>query len=205
MNPKEEFTVHESTPSAEQILQVADVFPDLPKTGRTHTALGLTLKGYGHYEEGLEQCKTAFNNSGEFPTPLQLGVLSSVLEALIHLAKTGSDEEKKAKYAQEAHDRIGEVHTLLDQLPPLKENPGVITAQIWAIWHLTNINLLEGDVGSAIEKYERVVSESGLCNFDVANNITLKLYERKDWYVQLFKAKITSAADTVDLMQGYIA
>ncbi|KAF4304116.1 glyoxalase bleomycin resistance protein dioxygenase protein [Botryosphaeria dothidea] len=93
---KEELKESEDYFTSEQILQVADAFPNVEKSGFAYRGISLVLKWYNHMKEGLELSRKSL----EYPMPDIHRFLThiSLGDAALTLGQGEEDGSKKAEY-----------------------------------------------------------------------------------------------------------
>ncbi|KAI9685512.1 MAG: hypothetical protein M1822_004370 [Bathelium mastoideum] len=137
------------TPTAEQILYVSNAFPELAKASRAYRGIGLALKSYNYYEEGLAQCRKALETSETFfDKSLALG---SILQAVVYLAEGVDDQEKdkKNEYIREAKETSSGITALWEKKLEI-DDPNMIEHRQVKLGTQAEAALLEDDVDSAI-------------------------------------------------------
>ncbi|GME59925.1 glyoxalase bleomycin resistance protein dioxygenase protein [Neofusicoccum parvum] len=186
---KEEIEEMGEDPTAEQVLLIANAFPDLEKTSYAHRGIGLVLKWFDHYEAALEECRMSL----EKPSSVfeQFQALGSVADAAIHLAEQEDDEEKKSAYIKEAREAVNAEADLFPQLGPRCEEKETKAYLANGFSNLAKCALLEDDVEAAItvvnERAVPLLPEDSFSYF-YFGGITDKLDEKEqhDRLVELF-------------------
>ncbi|GME44923.1 glyoxalase bleomycin resistance protein dioxygenase protein [Neofusicoccum parvum] len=186
---KEEIEEMGEDPTAEQVLLIANAFPDLEKTSYAHRGIGLVLKWFDHYEAALEECRMSLENPSSVFEQFQ--ALGSVADAAIHLAEQEDDEEKKSAYIKEAREAVNAEADLFPQLGPRCEEKETKAYLANGFSNLAKCALLEDDVEATItvvnERAVPLLPEDSFSYF-YFGGITDKLDEKEqhDRLVELF-------------------
>lgn len=168
-------------PTADQILKLADVFPDIPKTRQAHKGIGMALKGFEHYEEGLDECRKGLNGADDDLE--RFDTIGSVLQALVRLSNTETDESKKAEYLRDARETAAEAFDISERVYGHDRTSLITPRHVANFWYQADIALLEDDTDAAIRHWRRASSldkESNV-NMPLLDSITAKFEEQKKY------------------------
>lgn len=174
-------------PTADQILLVADAFPDMEKTSCAYRGIALVLNAFGYYEAGIEQCRKSLESPESEYEHFQ--ALGSVSEAAIYLAQQEDNEEKKAGYIKETREAVSAEVEVFSRLGKRCEKPDTKDAMADHLILLAICALLKDDAEEAITIFKEralpLLSKDNLVYWFL-DDVAVKL-DQKEQYARLIQ------------------